>query len=70
MVISPHCFSNVVSSHFHRVFDPRVSPEPAYPSLVPSIAETAYFEEEKNGDVAEDTAVLHAPPGYVVPHGE
>ncbi|TVY47036.1 Flavin-containing monooxygenase [Lachnellula occidentalis] len=57
------------------VFDTRVAPEPAYPSLVPSIAETAYYEDllaehgvsghASNGERenSEDVKILHAPPG-------
>ncbi|TVY45229.1 Flavin-containing monooxygenase [Lachnellula subtilissima] len=57
------------------VFDARVAPEPAYPSLVPSIAETAYYEDidRELGDSAhasddgrennENVKILHAPPG-------
>lgn len=59
----------------HRVFDARVAPEPAYPSLVPSIAETAYYEDfvagrgvsgsANDGERGnnEEVKILHAPPG-------
>jgi hypothetical protein len=56
-----------------RVFDPRTAPEPAYPSTLPSIAETAYYEatedlvgsqkaSDKIGQI-EQAKILHAPPG-------
>ena len=57
-----------------RVFDPRLPLEPAYPSLTPSLAETAYYRgakdqkrssENQNGttNVEEELEGLHAPPG-------
>ncbi|TVY19863.1 Flavin-containing monooxygenase ustF2 [Lachnellula arida] len=57
------------------VFDARVAPEPAYPSLVPSIAETAYYEDsvaergvsgsasDGGRENSEEVKILHAPPG-------
>lgn len=44
------------------VFDPRIPPEPAYPSLQPSKAESAYHEDAVNIE-KEDAKILHAPPG-------
>jgi hypothetical protein len=66
-------FSNKYPDREIRVFDPRVPLEPAYPSLIASVAETAYYEDTEDGvhskkaggDVGkkEEVAIVHAPPG-------
>ncbi|KAH8799751.1 FAD dependent oxidoreductase [Xylogone sp. PMI_703] len=60
------------------VFDSRRPPEPAYPSIAPSVAETAFFKHNEvedsdsksvdsgvgiNREEQDDPAILHAPPG-------
>lgn len=53
-----------------RVFDQRLSPEPAYPNTIASLAETAYFagknghtEHDAKYNPEQDPEILHAPPG-------
>ncbi|PMD40932.1 dimethylaniline monooxygenase [Hyaloscypha variabilis F] len=53
--------TNTSGGVWYVVFDPRVPPEPAYPSLIASVAETAYYEDAEDGN--EEVVILHAPPG-------
>lgn len=74
-LLTPKEEATCTNKSVHRVFDAHVAPEPAYPSLVPSIAETAYYEDvdSKRGDPrhtsedvrenSENLKILHAPPG-------
>ena len=62
------------SNYMFRVFDPRLPPEPPYPSIKPSLADfttLSSVDQSSLGDSEQDilslerdtSVILHAPPG-------